>query len=105
MDDATSGEEPRSEESPSLPSENRPRRGRRLWRWFLLAAGLVLLGVMLRKVLFPFQGQSYLEIGHGDHTHYVPKDRNETVPVSSFPMVEPGPGERVTPDGDIVPEQ
>ena len=59
----------------------------------------------MREVLFPFRGQPYLEIGHGDHTHYVPKDRNETVPVSSFPMVEPKAGQRITPDGDLVTEQ
>lgn len=97
------GKDAQSKEAP--PSEKRPQRGRKLWRWFLLAVGLVLLGFMLREVLFPFQGQPYLEIGHGDHTHYVPKDRNETVPVSSFPMIEPGPDEHITPDGDLVPKE
>lgn len=99
-------EDARPEKRPSKSeAEGRPRRGRRLWRWFLLAAGLVLLGFMMREVLFPFREQPYLEIGHGDHTHYVPKDRNETVPVSSFPMVEPKAGQRITPDGDLVTEQ
>lgn len=81
------------------------RRLRTLWRRFLIVVGIILFGFVMREVLFPFQGQPYLEIGHGDHTHYVPKDRNETVPVSSFPMRPPRPGERITPDGDIVPKQ
>ena len=81
------------------------RSARTLWRWFLVAVGLVLFGVLMREVLFPFRDQPYMEIGHGSHTHYVPKDRNETVPVSSFPMRPPEQGERITPDGDIVPEK
>ena len=80
-------------------------RGRTLWRWFLVALGLVLFALVMRETLFPFRGQPYLEIGHGDHTHYVPKDRNETVPISSFPMRPPGADERITPDGDIVPKE
>ena len=98
-------EDVRCRKAPSAPAEGAPPgRGRRLWRWFLLVVGLVLLVFLMREVLFPFRSQPYMEIGHGNHTHYVPKDRNETVPVSSFPMVEPGPKERITPDGDIVPK-
>lgn len=91
----------------SAGNEAGPQRqhGRRLWRWFLLVLALVLFGFMMREVLFPFRDQPYLEIGHGNHTHYVPKDRNENVPVSSFPMRPPGPDERITPDGDIVPKE
>ena len=96
----------RASKSYSAPEEREPasarRRGRSLWRWFLVVVGLVLLGFMMREVLFPFRDQAYMEIGHGNHTHYVPKDRNETVPVSAFPMRPPGSGEQITPDGDIV---
>lgn len=81
------------------------RRGRTIWRWIVIAAGIFLFALMMREVLFPFRGQLYVEIGHGNHTHYLPKDRNETVPVSAFPMRPPGPGERLTPDGDIVPKK
>jgi hypothetical protein len=77
-------------------------RSRSMRRWVLLALAAVFLAFLMREVLFPFENQPYMEISHGDHTHYVPKDRNETVPVSSFPMRPPESGERITPDGDIV---
>ncbi|MCS4170516.1 hypothetical protein GGQ05_001982 [Salinibacter ruber] len=70
-----------------------------------LVLGIVLFGVLMRSVLYPYPNQSYAEIAHGDHTHYVPKDRNETVPISSFPTREPGPNEQITPDGDIISEK
>lgn len=53
----------------------------------------------------PYRGQDYGEIPHGDHVHYVPKDRNPDVPVSRFPTRPPEPGERITQDGNIVPEE
>ena len=54
-------------------------------RWVALVLGIVLFGVLMRSVLYPYPNQSYAEIAPGDHTHYVPKDSNETVPISSFP--------------------
>lgn len=74
-------------------------------RWIIVAVAAVFFTFLMREVLFPFRGQPYMEISHGDHTHYVPKDRNETVPVSSFPMRPPEEGERITPDGDIVSKE
>jgi hypothetical protein len=53
-------------------------------------------------VLYPYPDQTCLEISHGNHTHYVPKDRNEAVPVSNFPTRELASSERITPDGNIV---
>lgn len=50
----------------------------------------------------PYRNQPYEEVPHGDHVHYVPKDRNEEVPIGQFPVQPPAEGERITPDGDIV---
>ncbi|MCS3676307.1 hypothetical protein GGQ07_000066 [Salinibacter ruber] len=76
--------------------------GGAILRWGGLVLGVVLFGMLMRSVLYPYPNQSYAEIAHGDHTHYVPKDRNDNVPVSNFPTQEPGPDERITPDGDII---
>lgn len=68
----------------------------------LILVVLVFLVIILREVLFPFRGQEYAEIPHGDHTHYVPKDRDPNVPVGQFPTTRPGPNQRILPDGRVV---
>lgn len=59
----------------------------------------------MREVLNPYGDQPYTEIPHGDHVHYVPKDRDPDVPIGDFPTQPPGEGEQITPDGRIVPMQ
>lgn len=96
-------------EAPPPPDQSpgdAPASGvRRVLRWGVVVLALFLFGLLVREVLYPFQGRGYMEISHGDHTHYVPKDRNDTVPVSAFPTRPPGAGERITPDGNIVPSE
>ena len=84
------------------PSGAGRSRRRRIGLVAVLLAAALFFGLVLREAMFPFAGKPYIEITHGDHAHYVPKDRNETVPISSFPRRPPGTDERVTPDGDIV---
>jgi hypothetical protein len=72
-------------------------------RWFLLAFLAAILGAVMWTVINPYRNQSFEEIPHGDHVHYVPKDRNEDVSISRFPTRPPNEGERITPDGEIVP--
>ena len=98
--DHTSSSPPGGDSSP-----DRTGFGGAILRWGALVLGVVLFGMLMRSVLYPYPDQSYAEIAHGDHTHYVPKDRNETVPISSFPTREPGPNEQITPDGDIISEK
>ena len=76
---------------------------RSLRRWILLSVAAIFFAFVVYQVLNPFPDQPYMEIPHGDHVHYVPKDRNRDVPVSNFPTRPPGPDERITPDGQIVP--
>jgi hypothetical protein len=53
----------------------------------------------------PFGDEEYLEISHGDHVHYVPRDRDSKVSISRFPTQRPGPNEKITPEGRVVPKQ
>lgn len=72
-------------------------------RWIIYVAAAIFFGFVLYQVINPFPDQPYIEIPHGNHVHYMPKDRNPDVPVSQFPQQPPGPNERITPDGRIVP--
>ncbi|MCC5926341.1 MAG: hypothetical protein JJU41_07240 [Bacteroidetes bacterium] len=47
----------------------------------------------------------YIIVPHGNHVHYVPRDRDPNVHVHEFPMVRPRPNETITPDGRIVPRE
>lgn len=79
---------------------------RRSWRrWGLAIVLVAFFGYLLWQVVNPYRGQAYEEVPHGDHTHYVPRDRDTDVPISRFPTRPPGEGERITPDGNIVPER
>lgn len=78
---------------------------RRSWRrWAAGTVFGVFFVIILWTVVNPYRGQDYGEIPHGDHVHYVPKDRNLEVPISRFPTRPPEPGERITPEGQIVPD-
>ncbi|PQJ33950.1 hypothetical protein BSZ35_04405 [Salinibacter sp. 10B] len=73
-------------------------------KWGLAAVLLAFFSYLLWFVINPYRNQPYVEYPHGDHVHYAPKDRNENVPISRFPTRPPEPGERITPEGEIVPE-
>ncbi|MCY4171343.1 MAG: hypothetical protein OXF08_07045 [Bacteroidetes bacterium] len=64
----------------------------------------ILLFFVMRWVLNPFGDKDYAEIPHGDHSHFVPKDRDPNIPISNFPRTPPAPNEKITPDGRIVPK-
>ena len=76
---------------------------RKRLRRILLIIGLVLFVLVMRRVLNPFGDKDYVAISHGNHVHYVPKDRDPNVPIDRFPNRPPGPDERLLPDGRIVP--
>jgi hypothetical protein len=71
-------------------------------KWIVTLALFILFATVMWTVINPYRGQTYEKVPHGDHVHYVPKDRNEEVPMSRFPTREPNQGERITPDGQIV---
>ncbi len=61
-----------------------------------------ILAIALIDSLGVFDSKHYFEVPHGSHTHYVAKDRDPNVPIGQFPTRRPGPGERITPQGQIV---
>ena len=71
-------------------------------RWVVVIFFAAIVAAVLYTVVNPFPDQPYIEVPHGDHVHYVPKDRDERVPMSEFPTEEPGPNERILPDGRVV---
>jgi hypothetical protein len=71
-------------------------------RLIVLVVALIFLGFILVDTLGVFDDSPYMEVPHGNHTHYVPKERNDNVSISAFPTVPPGPCERITPEGRIV---
>jgi hypothetical protein len=72
------------------------------FRLILLLAAALFFGTVIADTLGIFHDAPYHEVPHGDHVHYVPKDRDPEVSVSQFPTRPPGPNERITPDGRIV---
>lgn len=70
----------------------------------LALVAVILLAFIMYEVVNPYRGQRYEEVPHGDHVHYVPKDRNPDVPIGEFPTEKPGPDERILPDGRVVPQ-
>lgn len=91
---------------PTYEPEPSARRSRpvRIVKWVAAIAAILFFVAVLRQAFNPFGDQPYVEITHGDHVHYVPKDRAPNVPVSQFPTRRPGPEERITPEGRIVPK-
>lgn len=77
---------------------------RRPLRWFILVAFGLFIGFVLLDALGVFDDRPYYEVPHGNHTHYVPKDRNPDVALDRFPTRPPGADERITPEGRIVPK-
>lgn len=72
-------------------------------RWVFITIAVIFFAVVIADSLGMFNTKPYNEIPHGDHVHYVPRDRDPNVPVGEFPTRPPGPGERITPQGRIVP--
>lgn len=89
-----------------MPDSSDDTTASRSWRkWVASVVLLVFFGVLMWEVINPYRGERFEKIPHGDHVHYVPKDRNSDVPVSRFPTRKPASNERITPDGTVVTER
>ena len=71
-------------------------------KYLFIAVVLVMAGFAVADSLGFFNPKPYSAVSHGSHSHYVPNDRDPNVAINKFPMEEPGPGEKVTPTGQIV---
>lgn len=83
----------------------KPGRRKRILKWIVFVVAILFFFGVLREAFDPFGDKPYAEIPHGDHVHYVPKDRDPNVPMGRFPTTKPGPDERITPDGRIVKKE
>lgn len=72
-------------------------------RWVLIGIAVFFLIIAFSRALDPYDERGVASISHGDHTHYVPRDRDPNVSISNFPTTPPGPNERILPDGRVVP--
>ena len=90
---------------PDAPSSSRTPGWRSPRRIAFLVFIALLLVFIAREVLDPFGGRDILEIPHGNHVHYVPRDRDPNVALDRFPTVPPGPDERILPNGMVVPRE
>ncbi len=72
-------------------------------RILFLALASLLAVVVVADSLGVFDSKPYREVPHGNHSHYVPDDRDPDIPISDFPTRPPREGERITSTGQIVP--
>ena len=76
---------------------------RKRLRWILVAVALVVFGIIFADTQGAFDDLPYVEVPHGSHSHYLPKDCGAELSAGDFPTQPPGPNERITCDGEIVP--
>lgn len=70
----------------------------------LIVGLLVFFILAMLSSLGIFDNKPYTEVPHGNHSHYVPKDRDPNVPMHNFPQQPPPPGMKIAPDGQIEPD-
>lgn len=86
----------------STPAAAGPSQRSSIRRWIVGAVIAVILGLAFYGAVEPYDERGYVAVPHGDHAHYVPRDRDPDVSISNFPTSPPGPNERIMPDGRVV---
>ena len=74
------------------------------YKLLALAVLGLFIGFAVATSLGVFDKKHYFEVPHGSHTHYVAKDKDPNVDISAFPTRPPRPGERISPQGQFVPD-
>jgi hypothetical protein len=75
---------------------------RKTIKYTFLIVVTFLIGIAVIDSVGVFNKKDYVVVPHGNHNHYVPNDRDPDMPVHSFPQRPPNPGEKITPQGQIV---
>lgn len=91
--------------APPTNQASNGRRPKRILKWVVFIIALIFFLAVFREALDPFGDEPYLEISHGDHVHYVPRDRDPDVAIGNFPTRRPGPNDTITPEGRVVPRE
>lgn len=68
----------------------------------VLFLAVAFFGFVLADTMGAFDQRHYFEVPHGNHTHYVAKDRDPSVSIGEFPTRPPRDNERITATGQIV---
>ena len=76
---------------------------RKRFRWIVLALAAVFFAFIFADTQGVFDDRPYMEVPHGNHSHYLPWDCGEELDAGRFPTRPPGPNERITCDGRFVP--
>ncbi len=72
-------------------------------RFYILLAMSIFLTMVLIDSFGVFDDQTFNEVPHGSHTHYVPKDCDPPLPVSDSPTRRPSANEHIDCTGQYVP--
>lgn len=104
MTDSSVSEDIESSNEPAKSSAARRIGPFTVRRWLVILGFGLLIWLMMDEVMDPYAATGYMEISHGDHKHYLPPDRDPNVSVSDFPTSLPGPNERITSTGQVVPK-
>jgi hypothetical protein len=84
------------------PVSEAPVRRSSIRKWIVGAIIAFVLALAFYGAVEPYDERGYVAVPHGDHSHYVPRDRDPNVSISDFPTSPPGPNERIMPDGRVV---
>jgi len=75
---------------------------RNIVKYLFILAVFITAGFALADALGFFNPRPYTIVRHGAMSHYVPYNRDPDVEIARFPTEPPGPGEMITPTGQIV---